>query len=120
MMNAEALPYALLATERSTALAEPVKSTALTISTIRSATAALRDLRVEDAIEDYRQVLELEPDTFDALAGTGIALTRAGLTDQAPSRRGAGRGQLPQVGGDGAAKGRGANPGAAHRPCRRT
>src|SRR5258708_33734514 len=83
MMNAEALPYALVATERSTALAEPVKSSALTIRTIRSATAALRDLRVEDAIEDYRQALELEPDNFYALAGIGIALTRVGLTDQA-------------------------------------
>src|SRR5258708_2487630 len=83
MMNAEALPYALVTTERSTALAEPVKSSALTIRTIRSATAALRDLRVEDAIEDYRQALELEPDNFYALAGIGIALTRVGLTDQA-------------------------------------
>jgi tetratricopeptide (TPR) repeat protein len=83
MMNAEALPYALVATERSSALAEPVKSSALTVRTIRSATAALQELRVEDAIEDYRQALKLEPDNFYALAGIGIALTRVGLTDQA-------------------------------------
>ena len=83
MMNVEALPYALVATERSTALAAPTKSTALTIRRIRSATDALSELRVEDAIEDYRQVLEVEPDNFYALAGIGIALTRVGLTDQA-------------------------------------
>jgi len=38
---------------------------------------------MQDAIEDYRKVLEVEPDNFYALAGIGIALTRVGLTDQA-------------------------------------
>ncbi len=64
-------------------MSSPVKSSALTIRKIRSATDALRDLKVQDAIEDYRGVLEVEPDNFYALAGIGIALTRVGLTDQA-------------------------------------
>lgn len=61
----------------------PVTSSAKTIKTLRRATGALGDLRVEDAIEDYRRVLEVEPENFYALAGIGIALTRVGITDQA-------------------------------------
>jgi Flp pilus assembly protein TadD len=83
MTKTEVLPYALAAPETDALALAPAKSTALTIKTIRSATDALRELRVEDAIEQYRQVLEVEPDNFYALAGIGIALTRVGLTDQA-------------------------------------
>src|SRR5258708_26214593 len=83
MMKAEVLPQGLMAPGGPTALSSPVKSSALTIRKIRSATDALRDLKVQDAIEDYRGVLEVEPDNFYALAGIGIALTRVGLTDQA-------------------------------------
>src|SRR5258708_1368742 len=83
MMKAEVLPQGLMAPGGATAFSSPVKSSALTIRKIRSATDALRDLKVQDAIEDYRGVLEVEPDNFYALAGIGIALTRVGLTDQA-------------------------------------
>jgi hypothetical protein len=84
MMNAKVLPYALAATPPGAAqLTEPIERTALTKQTIRRATDALEDLRVQDAVDDYRSVLEVEPDNFYALAGIGIALTRMGLTDQA-------------------------------------
>jgi tetratricopeptide (TPR) repeat protein len=84
MMTTQVLPYGFGAPEPDASVVPaPIRSTALTVRTIRRATDALRDLRVEDAIDDYRQVLEVEPDNFYALAGIGIALTRVGLTDQA-------------------------------------
>jgi Flp pilus assembly protein TadD len=83
MTTTEVLPYALAAPEPDALALPQVTSTAVTVMTIRRATDALRELRVEDAIDDYRQVLEVEPDNFYALAGIGIALTRIGLTDQA-------------------------------------
>jgi tetratricopeptide (TPR) repeat protein len=84
MMNAKVLPYGLAAPEPGgSQLIEPIESSALTKRTIRHATDALQDLRVQDAVDDYRSVLEVEPNNFYALAGIGIALTRMGLTDQA-------------------------------------
>ena len=83
MTTTQALPYALAAPEPDALALPQVTSTAVTVMTIRRATDALRELRVQDSIDDYRQVLEVEPDNFYALAGIGIALTRIGLTDQA-------------------------------------
>jgi tetratricopeptide (TPR) repeat protein len=84
MINSEVFPYRSAAPGPGTPqVLGSSKSTALTVRSIRSATDALRDLRVEDAIDEYHQVLEAEPDNFYALAGIGIALTRVGLTDQA-------------------------------------
>ena len=84
MMTNEALPHALIKPETGDSASPGLTtSTAVTVGQLRRAAEALRDLRIEDAIDDYRLVLQAEPDNFYALAGIGIALTRVGITDQA-------------------------------------
>jgi len=84
MMTNEALPHALIKPETGDSASTGLTtSTAVTVGQLRRAAEALRDLRIEDAIDDYRLVLQAEPDNFYALAGIGIALTRVGITDQA-------------------------------------
>lgn len=84
MITRDSFPYALTTPATETATA-PGSSAGLAViaAALQRGGEALQELRVEDAIDDYRRVLQADPDNFYALANIGIALTRVGITDQA-------------------------------------
>jgi tetratricopeptide (TPR) repeat protein len=50
---------------------------------LKQAVDSLVELRLDDAIHEYRQILKSDPDNFWALLGIGEALTRVGLGEEA-------------------------------------